>query len=391
LPSTPPPDTFPVSTPETTVTPPWNAPDPAWYDQQLQQKLALFRQQFAGLQTPLPEVFRSEPLHFRMRAEFRIWHEGDRSHYAMTPPGQRKPQPIDNFAIGSRLMLALMPALLAAVHRQPVLRQRLYAVEFLTTLSGEALVTLIYHRALDQSWTSAAQLVRQDLQRQTGAAVDLIGRSRRQKLVVERDYVDEKLTVDGCDYRYRQMETGFSQPNAGVNEKMLAWASDCTRDAVGDLLELYCGNGNFTLVLARNFNRVLATELSKISVDVARINLDTNATDNVDIVRLSSEEVTEALARIRPFRRLRNIDLDRFRFSTVFVDPPRAGLDPATLDLVRDFERILYISCNPNTLRQNLESLSASHDIARLALFDQFPWSHHTECGVLLIKHPSGR
>ncbi|VFS71584.1 tRNA (uracil(54)-C(5))-methyltransferase [Raoultella planticola] len=60
---------------------------------------------------------------------------------------------------------------------------------------------------------------------------------------------------------YRQVENSFTQPNAAMNIQMLEWALDATKEATGDLLELYCGNGNFSLALARNFDRVLATEI----------------------------------------------------------------------------------------------------------------------------------
>ena len=50
------------------------------------------------------------------------------------------------------------------------------------------------------------------------------------------------------------MEGGFSQPNGRMCEKMLTWAAEVTRgSAEADLLELYCGNGNFTVALAPNF------------------------------------------------------------------------------------------------------------------------------------------
>ena len=61
-------------------------------------------------------------------------------------------------------------------------------------------------------------------------------------------------------------------------------------------------------------------------------------------------------------------------------------LDEATLALAAQFERVIYVSCNPETLRANLERLSASHSIAAAALFDQFPFTPHIESGVLLVK-----
>jgi tRNA (uracil-5-)-methyltransferase len=101
---------------------------------------------------------------------------------------------------------------------------------------------------------------------------------------------------------------------------------------------------------------------------------------------MSSEELTEALNGVRPFRRLRDIDLQGYGFTTVFVDPPRAGLDEGTLRLTQRFDYIIYISCNPKTLRENLETLSDTHDIKHFAVFDQFPYTQHLECGVFLSK-----
>jgi tRNA (uracil-5-)-methyltransferase len=78
--------------------------------------------------------------------------------------------------------------------------------------------------------------------------------------------------------------------------------------------------------------------------------------------------------------------LTHYQFGTLLVDPPRAGLDVATLRLASTFNRVLYISCNPETLSDNLATLSATHSIESLAFFDQFPYTHHLESGVVLSK-----
>ena len=82
----------------------------------------------------------------------------------------------------------------------------------------------------------------------------------------------------------------------------------------------------------------------------------------------------------------RGIDLDQYRFSTLFVDPPRSGLDAKTCELASGFQHILYISCNLQTLQENVASLQATHKIAATAVFDQFPYTHHLECGMLLTR-----
>ncbi len=141
----------------------------------------------------------------------------------------------------------------------------------------------------------------------------------------------------------------------------------------GDLLELYCGNGNFSLALARNFDRVLATEIAKPSVAAAQYNIAANHIDNVQIIRMAAEEFTQAMNGVREFNRLQGIDLKSYQCETIFVDPPRSGLDSETEKMVQAYPRILYISCNPETLCKNLETLSQTHKVERLALFDQFP------------------
>ncbi len=358
--------------------------DPTAYPAALEAKLENFKDTLEGLSYPQIEVFDSAPSGFRMRAEFRIWHEDGSAHYAMNRAGEKRPYIVSQFPIAGELISQLMAPLLASINASGILSRKLFSLEFLTTLSGEALITLIYHRPVDEEWQLAAKAL------ETEHGIMVIGRSRKQKVVLSRDYVTEILNVDNLQYHYQQIESGFTQPNARVNEKMLSWASDCCSSIAavnsGDLLELYCGNGNFTAVLAQHFKAVLATEISKISVRSAQTNFVLNKVENVTVVRMSSEEFTQALNRERPFRRLKDIDLDSYNFSTIFVDPPRAGLDEDTLELAQRFDNILYISCNPETLRANLASLTETHEIIRSAIFDQFPWTHHLESGVLLKR-----
>ena len=120
----------------------------------------------------------------------------------------------------------------------------------------------------------------------------------------------------------------------------------------------------------------------------AQWNIEKNNSDNIQVARLSAEEFTQAYNAERDFRRLEqaNINIQSNDFDTVFVDPPRAGIDDDTLKLLQGFERIIYISCNPDTLHDNLKTLAQTHKISKFAMFDQFPYTHHVESGVLLEK-----
>lgn len=355
------------------------------YDAQLAEKVARLQSMMVPFSAPAPEVFRSPVSHYRMRAEFRIWHDEDDLYHIMFESQTKQRIRVDSFPAASSLINALMPAMLDGVRDIPALRHKLFQIDYLTTMSNQAVVSLLYHRKLDEEWQQHAEALRDKLRAQ-GFNVHLIGRATKTKIELDQDFIDERLTVAGKEMIYRQVENSFTQPNAAMNVHMLEWALDATQGSKGDLLELYCGNGNFSLALARNFNRVLATEIAKPSVAAAQYNITANQIDNVQIIRMAAEEFTQAMNGVREFNRLKGIDLKSYQCETIFVDPPRSGLDADTVKMVQAYPRILYISCNPQTLCENLETLSETHNVSRLALFDQFPYTHHMECGVWLTR-----
>lgn len=359
--------------------------NPNEYDQLLLEKKQRLTELLSPYNPPSLEVHSSPDKGFRMRAEFRFWHTETGGFLAMFAQGSNtQPIEVKHFPIAHEHINQLMQQLLDAVLIQPILLEKLYQVEFLTTLNQQHLITLIYHKKLNTEWESAAR----KLEHQLNASI--VGRSRQQKVIISNDYVDEILVVNNKTLHYRQMEGGFTQPNAYINQKMLGWAEQRCHDQTNkrDLLELYCGNGNFTAALAPYFKRVLATEISKTSVKAAEFNFNSNCIGNVQVCRMSSEEITSALNNEREFRRLKAqaIDINEYEFSTIFVDPPRAGLDPATLALCQRFDRIIYVSCNPVTLAENLQVLCTTHDVKHAALFDQFPYTHHIETGLYLER-----
>ena len=113
--------------------------------------------------------------------------------YAMFEKGQKASGAslirCDRFDAASEAVNCLMPELIAVAAQSAELRNRWYAVEFLSTLSGEMLVTMIYHKRLDDEWIRAAQALQQQFD------ISVIGRSRGQKIVLKQDYVTETLKM----------------------------------------------------------------------------------------------------------------------------------------------------------------------------------------------------
>ncbi len=220
--------------------------------------------------------------------------------------------------------------------------------------------------------------------------------SSADKNFARKDLDVQNSAAQNLDYEKHCVQDSACEKLVAQNsscEQFAAQNSSCEQHSVRpessaarDLLELYCGHGNFTIPLAAKFNRVLASEISKSSIANARINCELNGVCNAQFVRLSADELMSAFARRREFERLKGIDIFGYDFSHVLIDPPRAGLEPSVIDFIKNFQNLIYISCNPQTLFENLRSLCATHEVRRFAIFDQFAHTAHIECGVLLRR-----
>ena len=357
----------------------------AVYELNYEEELAEKKERVLGLLTPFSvkdlELFSASDSNYRARSEFKIWHEGDEAFYAMSKLNEKGAFNIVECPKVIHPIEKRMQPLLDKINSSEVLKHRLFVVEFLATTTDECLITMIYHRKLDAEWEAEAKEL------ETLLSAKIMGRSRKQKVILSDEFVTEKLFIDRQDYFYRHYESGFTQPNPAVNIQMIEWAiKQAKKVQGGDFLESYCGLGNFTIPLSKYFTKVLATEISKRSIYAAKENCELNNITNIEFIRLASEEMTQALNKEREFTRLKEVDLDAYDFSTVLVDPPRAGLDNATIKLISQMKNIIYISCNPETLARDLGELTKTHNIGESAIFDQFPHTHHVESGVFLTK-----
>lgn len=348
------------------------------YEEQVAYKKDEARKLFEDLGVEHMEFFSSNPSNYRSRSEFRIWKDGGKISYGIGSIDKKSTICIDACPKVERKIFEIMNPLKEALQSVDMLRDKLFAIEFLAS-SKHLLVTLIYHKPLDILWDEEAKKLEERFD------IRIIGRSRGVKRVILCDFVEDEMEILGKTYRYYIIEGGFSQPNSAINKKMISWVLS-HMDGCIDLLELYCGYGNFTIPLSFYFQKVLATEISKTSIKSAIKNCELNGVKNISFIRLSAEELTTALKKERVFNRLEGIELDGYNFSHVFVDPPRSGMDEDSLKFVSGFENIIYISCNPQTLKRDLEVLTKSHKIEHFALFDQFPHTAHIESGVILKR-----
>ena len=346
--------------------------------QNFEQKVLEAKRLFAPFFKGEFELFSSPTSHFRTRAELSFFHdENGKISYAMFDKKQK--YIVENLDFADEKICALMPKLLKELNLNQNLKNKLFGVEFLAS-KEELSVTLLYHKDIFT--------IKEDLENLTKTLkLNLIARSRGKKLIFGRENLRQVLNIKDKKIYYEFDNDCFIQPNTHINEKMIEWVlKQISTGEKNDLLELYCGYGNFTLALASSFEQILATELSKKNIAYALKNCTLNNTTNIHFARLSSEELNSALRKEREFFRLKDIDLDSFNFSHILLDPPRAGLEESVIELAQNYHHIIYISCNPTSLKENLTKLTKTHTITNFALFDQFALTPHLESGVILKK-----
>lgn len=293
-----------------------------------------------------------------------------------------------------------MPRVLAFINQTPTLHSALQAVHYLSTSIGHVLISLIYEVPLEETvWMSAATSLQEhllNLHLDSVQEINLIGRSKGIRLVVGHAFVLEHLVLsNGRVLKYKQVDDGFSNPNSSINRQALEWMSSAIEGEIGatqspehqvDLLEMFCGNGNHTVALAPLFRQVFAVELNGKLVEAATENFAMNGLTNARALKCDSSRFAMQILKQRryewevygdpvvpnPSRREKyendgeELDEDTFLdiltpttvikydFQVVIVDPPRAGLDLQTIRAIAQYPYIIYISCNPDRLLDNL-------------------------------------
>lgn len=142
------------------------------YDAQLAEKVVRLQSMMTPFNAPVPEVFRSPVSHYRMRAEFRIWHDGDDLYHIIFDQQTKSRIRVDSFPAASELINQLMTLMIDGVRNNPVLRNKLFQIDYLTTQSNQAIVSLLYHKALTDEWREQAEALRDALRAEYQRAPD---------------------------------------------------------------------------------------------------------------------------------------------------------------------------------------------------------------------------
>jgi len=195
----------------------------------------------------------------------------------------------------------------------------------------------------------------------------------RERVLYGRGYITDIL----CDCVFRISSRSFYQINPVQTGKLYTKAMELAGlTGAEKVLDAYSGIGTIGIIASKKAGRVACVETNPAAVEDGIWNLKCSGIKNVRFY--NSDTV----------RFIKNAAARREKYDVVFVDPPRAGCSRDFLSKLTSLspQKIVYISCNPETLARDLSFLRGKYKVKRIVPFDMFPHTNHVETVVLMTK-----
>ena len=191
------------------------------------------------------------------------------------------------------------------------------------------------------------------------------------KVLYGRSYYEE--TILGLKFRVGILS--FFQTNISAVERLYTDAINIIEDYGNKrVFDLFCGTGTITQAVALKAKEAVGVEIVPEAVAMAKESASMNGIDNCTFLEGDVFEVLDSLTEAP---------------DAIIMDPPRPGIGPKTLAKIIRYgvPEIVYISCNYKTLAQDLAFLESSgYKVKQLQFYDNFPFTKHVECVVLMSK-----
>ena len=188
-----------------------------------------------------------------------------------------------------------------------------------------------------------------------------------------KGYIEDEL----CGLKFRISPSSFYQVNKYQTEILYREAiktANLNQNEV--LIDAYCGTGTIGLVASKYCKQVLGIEINKHAIKDAIVNMRNNDIENASFICDDAGKYMNLLTK------------QHIKVDVVVMDPPRSGSDKKFMDAVIKLKpnRVVYVSCNPNTLKDNLKYMSKSYNIKSIQPVDMFPFTNHVETVVLMSR-----
>ncbi|MBQ9537007.1 MAG: 23S rRNA (uracil(1939)-C(5))-methyltransferase RlmD [Desulfovibrionaceae bacterium] len=170
--------------------------------------------------------------------------------------------------------------------------------------------------------------------------------------------------------RFRLDPAAFFQVNLGAAELIWQSIARYLPDSSATCLDLYCGVGAPGLLLAPHMHKLFGVEIDKRAIRACQNNAKRFGLNNCEYIQGKASKVQLPKANL------------------VLCDPPRQGLEPQTLNALLKMQprRIIYVSCNPQTLARDVKAFLTNYSITAITPIDLFPHTAHLETVSILEK-----
>ncbi len=359
------------------------------YDRQLAHKQAVVRRTCGRFGKVRPIIGMQNPYYYRnkVQAAFAVDRRG-KLLSGVYQSGTRRVVPVDSCQLEDRLADAIivwvrhaLPSFHLTAYdphtRRGFLRHVLVKRGF---QSGQVMVVLVTGSpvfpskgAFLQALLAAFPAITTVVQNVNGGPTGLV-LGRQEKVLFGPGYITDTL----CGLQFRISPASFYQVNPVQTEVLYATAMRYADLKPADrVLDAYCGVGTIGLVAARDCGFVTGVELNPAAVANARANATANGIRNARFVCGDAGDFMRDLAAAGETP------------DVVFMDPPRAGSSKAFLQSLCALapRRVVYISCNPETLARDLFILTdGGYTVHQIQPVDMFPHTEHVETVVLMAK-----
>lgn len=193
------------------------------------------------------------------------------------------------------------------------------------------------------------------------------------KTVFGNDFITEELN----NKLFQISPSSFFQTNPTGTLKLYEYVKEhALKLSNGKIMDLFCGTGSIGIFCADDNNEITGVDISESSIKDAKRNAIINSLSNVNYLCMDARQYIK-----------NNPDKIK-EHELIIIDPPRNGLHPKARQIIFEMERpyIIYISCNPRTLAQDLFLFMEKYSIESIQPFDQFPYTPHLENVVILKK-----
>lgn len=245
--------------------------------------------------------------------------------------------------------------------------------------TGEVMVVLVLASPVMPSKNNFVKALRKLHPEITTVVLNINGRNtsmvlgEQEKVLYGKGYIVDEL----MGMRFRISAKSFYQVNP-IQTKHLYQGAISLAGLSGKerVLDAYCGTGTIGLIASRDAKEVVGVELNRDAVRDAVTNAKTNQVKNICFV---CQDATEYICKAAEKKE---------NFDVVLMDPPRAGSTKEFIDSVIALapERVVYVSCNPQTLARDLKWFRWGYKVEKMRPYDMFPLTDHCEVVCSLVR-----